>query len=106
VIERRRATRYDITSGELAVLPFATSVQILDISLAGALLQSPQLARIGSTGRLTLTLKGQPFSAEIEIRRVEQGAGQGTLHKLGVKFAEISAEHRLMIEDFTQQRND
>ena len=100
--ERRRAPRYEIVAGELAILPSPMSVQILDISLGGVLLQSSQLARIGATGRLTLTLGSQPFSAEVEIRRVVPIAGSDEC-RIGAMFLDISSEGKRMIERFTEQ---
>ena len=100
--ERRRTPRYDIDAGELAVLPAATSVQILDISLSGVLIQSVHAARVGSRGRLRLSLGGQPFSAEIEVRRTIP-AGPNC-HRMGVKFVDVTPEQERMIERFTQQR--
>lgn len=100
--ERRRSPRYDIETGELAVLPAANSVQILDISLSGVLLQSVHGATVGSRGRLRMSLGGQPFSAEVEIRRTTPlGAN---CHRMGALFVDISPEHERMIERFTQQR--
>jgi c-di-GMP-binding flagellar brake protein YcgR len=100
--ERRRAPRYEIVAGELAVLPSAMSVQILDISLGGVLLLSAQIARIGATGRLTLTLGSQPFSAEVEVRRVVPVAGTDEC-RIGAMFLGISPENARMIERFTDQ---
>ena len=100
--ERRRAPRYEIVAGELAVLPSPMSVQILDISLGGVLLQSSQFARIGATGRLTLTLGSQPFSAEVEVRRVVPVAGTDEC-RIGAMFLDISPENKRMIERFTEQ---
>jgi c-di-GMP-binding flagellar brake protein YcgR len=101
--ERRRSPRFEIDSGGLAVLPAAASVQILDISLAGILLQSVHPAPVGSRGRLRLSLGGQPFSADIEVRRTVP-AGTNC-HRMGVMFVDLSPEHERMIERFTQQRN-
>lgn len=110
MIERRRALRHEIAAGELALLPSAMTVQVLDISLGGALLQASQAPLVGSAGRLTLALKGRPFSAEIEVRRVErvadvQPAEGRAFYKLGVMFADISPEHRRTVEAFTCQRS-
>ncbi len=99
--ERRQTPRYDIDTGELAVLPSAASVQILDISLAGVLLQSVHVARVGSRGRLRLSLAGQPFSAEIEVRRT-MPAGTNC-YRMGARFLDLSPEHERMIERFTQR---
>jgi hypothetical protein len=101
--ERRRAPRYEITDGEPAVLLTAISVQILDISVSGALLRSFQPARVGDAGRLTLTLQGRPFTAEIEVLRVESLSAGGDC-RLGVRFSAIRPEHRQAIEAFTTPR--
>jgi c-di-GMP-binding flagellar brake protein YcgR len=101
--ERRRSPRYEIEAGELAVLPVAISVQVLDISPTGVLLQSSQPAKLGSRGRLRMTMGGMPLSAEVEVRRVSPGVGNAG-HRIGVMFVEISAEQRQMIERFTQKR--
>ena len=100
--ERRRSPRYDIETGELAVLPAANPVQILDISLSGVLLQSVHGAAVGSRGRLRMSLGGQPFLAEVEIRRTAPLSVN--CHRMGALFVDISPEHERMIERFTQQR--
>lgn len=101
--ERRRSPRYEIDAGELAVLPVAISVQVLDISPAGVLLQSSQPAKPGSRGRLRMTIGGLPLSAEVEVRRVSPGVGN-VGHRIGLMFVEISPEQQQMIERFTQKR--
>jgi hypothetical protein len=100
--ERRRAPRREVVDGELAVLPWATSVQILDVSTAGVLVQSAQSARPGATGRLTLTLGGEPFSADVEVRRVTPAPGTGDC-RIGMMFIDLSADNRRTIERFTAQ---
>jgi PilZ domain-containing protein len=100
--ERRRSPRYPVVGGELAILPVSLSVQLLDISLAGVLVQSSQPAKPGSLGRLRLDLAGQPFSAEVEVRRVAPGAG-GSGYRIGARFVDLGEEHRQMIEGFTHR---
>ena len=79
------------------MLPVALSVRLLDISPAGVLLQTTQTAKVGSRGRLSLTLEGQPFSAEVEVRRVAQGV-DNVGSRIGAMFVNISEEHQQMIE--------
>jgi PilZ domain len=102
--ERRRSPRYEIDAGELAVLPVAISVQVLDISPSGVLLQSSQPAKMGSRGRLRMTIGGMPLSAEVEVRRVSPGVGN-VGHRIGVMFVDPSTEQQQMIERFTQKRS-
>jgi c-di-GMP-binding flagellar brake protein YcgR len=99
--ERRRHPRHEIVGGEMAIVPLAISVRLLEISAGGVLLQSNQVAKVGSRGRLTLTLEGQPFSTEVEVRRVSTGVDNIGL-RIGVMFVNPSAEHQQMIERLVQ----
>jgi c-di-GMP-binding flagellar brake protein YcgR len=101
-VERRRSPRYPVTGGEPAILPLSLSVQLLDISQTGVLLQSSQHAKEGSRGRLRFNLAGQPFSTEVEIRRVALGQG-GSGYKIGARFVDLSEEHRQIIEGFSNR---
>src|SRR5262245_61167753 len=100
--ERRRSPRYPVFGGEPAILPLSLSVQLLDISKTGVLILASQYAKEGSRGRLRFNLGGQPFSAEVEIRAVSLGAG-GNGYKIGARFVDLSEEHRLIIEGFTNR---
>jgi hypothetical protein len=99
--ERRRSPRYEVSGGEMAIVPFAISVRLLEISTSGVLLQSNQTAIVGSRGRLSLTLEGQPFSAEVEVRRVSTGVDNVGL-RLGATFVNPTTELEQMIERFVQ----
>ena len=102
--ERRRTPRYPTGAGEFALMPVAASVQVLDISQAGVLLRSQQPIKIGTRGRLRLTVGGAPFTAEVEVRRVAPGPAEGgNGYRVGVMFVDIDPEHRQVIERFTRQ---
>jgi hypothetical protein len=102
--ERRRSVRM-VIDGQLAVLPTNVDVQVLDISVAGVLLQSNQPFDPGTRGCLRLNLWGTAFSADVEVRRVdklmdgERQAGYG----IGAVFVAIMPEHRQLIERFASQ---
>ncbi len=83
----------------MALLPSPTSVQILDISRGGVLLEAGHCIRRTSTGRLTTTLKGLPFSAEIEVRRVDTLPNGGC--RIGAKFIAMGPDQRRVLEEFT-----
>jgi hypothetical protein len=102
--ERRRSVRM-VIDGQLAVLPTNVDVQVLDISVAGVLLQTNQPFDPGTRGCLRLNLWGTAFSADVEVRRVdklmdgERQAGYG----IGAVFVAIMPEHRQLIERFASQ---
>jgi hypothetical protein len=66
------------------------------------MIQSKQHAKEGSRGRLRFDLGGRPLSAEVEIRHVALGQG-GIGYKIGALFVDLSEEHRLIIEGFTNR---
>jgi hypothetical protein len=102
--ERRRSVRM-VIDGQLATLPANVDVQVIDISVAGVLLQTNQPFDPGTRGCLRLNLWGTPFSADVEVRRVdklmngERQAGYG----VGAVFVAIMPEHRQLIERFASQ---
>jgi PilZ domain-containing protein len=100
--ERRRSPRFDVEGGEQAVVPVAMSVRLLDISLTGVLVQAGLPAKEGSRGRLRLDLGGNPFAAEVEVRRIAQGVG-GQGYKIGARFVDLSDDQRHIIEGFTRR---
>jgi hypothetical protein len=100
--ERRRSPRFEVPAGERAILPIELSVRLLDISLTGVLVQGPQTAKEGSRGRLRLDLAGQPFAAEVEVRRIAQAPG-GQGYKIGARFVDLTDDQRHLIETFTRR---
>jgi hypothetical protein len=100
--ERRRSPRYDIVAGELALLPFSITVEVLDISADGVLLQSNRLLGVGARGCLRLTIGGEPVAADIEVRRVSPGSpGTHPGYRIGATFVGLGSQHRQVIERFT-----
>ena len=108
--ERRRSPRYEARAGELVVLPFAVSVQVIDISVAGVLMESSRPVAVGTRGSLRLNVGGTPFSAEVEaelnrrsgVRRVSEAtSGKGLKYRIGASFTSMNPEHRQVIERFT-----
>ena len=99
--ERRRAPRREV-EGQLATVPAVFNVRVLDISVAGVLLQSSQPVEPGARGRLRLNLDGSPFRADVEVQRMGEGdASVG--YKLGATFVSLSPDLRHLIERFMTQ---
>jgi len=102
--ERRGARRYEVQTGELAVLPQAITVQVIDISTAGVLLQAGRAVEPGVRGALRMNIAGTPFTAEVQVQRMSPvTGGRDSGYHIGAAFVAISSEHRQMIERFTNQ---
>jgi hypothetical protein len=67
--ERRRFPRHE-TPGQLATVPASVNVQVVDISVAGVLLQSSEAIAAGTKGNLRLHLDGSAVRADVEVQRV------------------------------------
>ncbi len=68
--ERRRTARVRVADGAQAIVASSGSVRVLDISAGGVLLASTRPALVGTRGRLSLTVAGNPWAAMVEICRV------------------------------------
>lgn len=100
--ERRGAPRYAAKAGELVMLPFPVSVQVMDISVAGVLLQSSRPIEVGTRGSLRLNIGGTPFLVDVDVRRVSPSpTGKDLTYRIGAQFVGIGPEHRQVIERFT-----
>ena len=84
----------------MAGLPVAASVQILDISLSGVLVESSQPTRQGARGHLRVDLGGAPLSADVEVRRVSSAEGTDR-YRIGASFVNLSPEQQQLIGRFT-----
>jgi hypothetical protein len=102
MVERRRSPRHDV-DGELAIVPAGLHVRVLDISVAGVLLQSSHPLEPGSRGRLRLDLAGSPFVAEVHVQRVVAAPDSKTEYRIGATFVALPSEFRHLIERFMTQ---
>ena len=96
--ERRRYSR-SVIGLELATVPAALNVRVLDISVAGVLLESSRSVKPGEHGRLSLNLGGSPFKVDVEVRRVATVPGPAR-YRIGAMFVGVRPELYQMIERF------
>ena len=96
--ERRRFPRRSV-SDEVAVMPITTRVRVIDISVAGVLLQSTRRVEPGVRGKLRFTLGGSPFAADVQVRRIAPPP-VGSGYRLGAMFVGMTLEHRQMLDRF------
>ena len=102
--DRRRVPRATIADTKLSVLAFPIPVRLLDISLAGVLLETAQPVDFGTQGTVRFNFGGVPFSADVRVERVEvQQTGMSERFKIGASFVALSRDHQRVIERFADQ---
>jgi hypothetical protein len=102
--ERRRVPRAIIADTELSVLAFPIPVRLLDISLAGVLLESSHPVDLGVRGALRFNFGGVPFSADVKVERLDrQRNGSGERFTIGASFVALSCQDQRVIERFADQ---
>ena len=102
--ERRRVPRAVIADTELSVLAFPIPVRLLDISLAGVLLESSHPVDLGTRGTLRFNFGGVPFSADVKVERLD-GQRNGAVERftIGASFVALSRQDQRVIERFADQ---
>lgn len=99
--ERRRSRRYSMHGGELALLPYTMSVQVIDLSVAGVLLQANRPVEVGTRACLRMNVGGSRFSTDVQVQRVSGPAeGKEGGYRIGAMFVGITPEDRQKIERF------
>ena len=102
MMEERRLHPRRVVHDESAMMPASLNVRVLDISLAGVLLQSSKSVRLGASGRLNLSFEGQPFRADVQVQRVV-GLDAGSGFHLAATFVGLHSEERRLIERYMAQ---
>ena len=100
-VERRRAPRSPIQGGTFVRMPISVSVQVLDISQGGVLLQSSRPVTVGLRAPLRLSIGGESFAAEVVVTRVLPSIGGA--YAIGAKFLALTPEDRQLIDRFTRE---
>lgn len=103
--DRRRVPRAAIADTELSVLAFPIPVRLLDISLAGVLIESAHPVDLGQRGTLRFNFGGVPFSADVKVERIDRSrTDAGTeRYAIGAAFVALSRNDQRVIERFADQ---
>lgn len=102
--DRRRVPRAVIADTELSVLAFPIPVRLLDISLAGVLLESTHPVELGTRGTLRFNFGGVPFSADVRVERIDRSTTNGAeRYAIGAAFVSLSRNDQRVIERFADQ---
>ena len=102
--DRRRLPRAPIADTQLSVVSFPIPVRLLDISLAGVLLEATDHVDFGTQGTLRFNFGGVPFSADVRVERVERHrSGHAEVFTLGASFVGLDPDGQRVIERFADQ---
>jgi hypothetical protein len=102
--DRRRVARAVITDTELSVLTLPIPVRLLDISLSGVLFESSNAVDVGTRGTLRFNFAGSPFSADVQVQRLEPSGGlRAGRYLIGAAFVALSRDDQQVIQRFADQ---
>ena len=100
--DRRRNIRFRIITHGNAVLSFPIHYKVIEISLAGMLIQTEKALEIESLVPMELSLhEGETSTFEGRIASCRKGDGtEGTRHEIGVEFLQIRDEDKKVLTSF------
>ena len=104
--ERRRTPRVELTADETVRVELRHRVQLMDISLTGALIACGVKLPVGIRGYLRTGLAAGTFTAEIESRRHHRLAEQDGQMSLGAIFSSMDEESRRNLERFLRRASE
>jgi len=104
-VERRRHPRQRLPAVNLS-LPATYNAEVLDISSGGALISTPGHVVKGQRGQLRALLEREPFSAIVEVLRVEPGThgGTDTRNHVGLSFVSLDDNSRKTLNRFVKAK--
>jgi hypothetical protein len=99
--ERRRYPRLGPAADIKMWLPVVVNAELLDLSAGGALLSTSASLQPGQRAQLRLILDHEPFSAWIEIKRVEAGTQDGQPRiRAAAAFTSIDGHSEVTLRHF------
>jgi hypothetical protein len=104
--ERRRVPRVPVRAGHVYLRSTWSTVQLLDISLGGALLAASRMFKVGQRGELRGILGGERVAVQVEVRREDVTAtpDQPGAVRCAVAFVAIDENSRRGLEKFLRHR--
>ena len=86
-VERRRYLRRRAGLDMVLSIPAVVDAEVVDISAGGAMVSTPANLRPGQRCQLRTLLDREPFTAIVEVLRVEEGTRNGLVRRSHVGFA-------------------
>lgn len=104
VLERRRYPRYRPASGLVLTVPAVTHAEVIDISARGAMISTPASVVRGQRCQLHVLLDRDPFSATVEVLRVDEGTRGGgeRRNRVGLSFVSLDDNSRRTLQRFVK----
>ena len=102
--ERRRHPRHQ-PRGDVAInLPATHNAEVVDIGSGGTLISTPAHLVPGQRGQLRTLLEREPFSAIVEVQRVELGTRDGLERRnhVGLSFLSLDDNSRRTLQRFVR----
>ena len=103
VTDRRRVPRSAISDTQISVLAFPVPVKLIDISLAGVLIEAPTAFESGTRAKVRFNFNGVPFSADVKVERSEGIQGPLERFRIGASFVALDLDDQRVIERFSDQ---
>ncbi|HYT66815.1 MAG TPA: PilZ domain-containing protein [Vicinamibacterales bacterium] len=106
-IERRRHLRVDVPSGDGVQFEVRRRIQLLDISLSGALLACDMGVPVGTVCQIRAGLSASPFTARVQVRREHPpGSTRSPQRALGAMFLSMDEVSRRSLEEFLRRASE
>jgi hypothetical protein len=86
---------------DVALVAGSTTIRVLDVSVAGVLMQSARPVKVGARGTLRLTIGGESFASDVVVAWVSDPPARVDGYRIGARLVGVSPEHLQMIERFT-----
>lgn len=98
---RRSEVRYDVVGALWAQLELHEEARLRNVSISGALLESPVPAALDSTQTVQVSVDGEPVAVEARVRHVTPiSRDLAQLYLIGVEFVSLPTSVLQSIEQF------
>jgi c-di-GMP-binding flagellar brake protein YcgR len=104
--ERRKSHRIEMPPDEGIRIEVRHRVELLDISMSGALMACAVKLPLGTRGRFHAGLGSKPFSADVVIRRHHARHAPHTQVGLAAIFSSMDQRSREHLEQFLRRGSD
>jgi len=106
ITERRKYRRVEVADDETVRVELRHRVQLLDISVTGALIACEAKLPLGTRGQFTAGLADTPFTAQLVVGRHHPREVQHGQIGLGASFGTVDEQSREHLEQFLRRGSE